>query len=179
MGLATALIIAVPRFVINIPIPGIPSIKICCDFIIIFLVSTQISPVSGAVVAAVSNIIHTFLFPSGPFFPGFTLTDFLTGLIMGFLFRILNKKLNKKNKKYDTISFFACFYSIFLAVSFKTVLNTVWFNIIYHIAFNILIWPRVLAAIFSIVLISPLAYKLSIFLNKIIKNPSNSLMLDK
>ncbi|MBP0979917.1 MAG: folate family ECF transporter S component [Oscillospiraceae bacterium] len=169
--MATALIIAVPRFVINIPIPGIPSIKICCDFIIIFLISTQISPVSGAIVAAVSNIIHTFLFPSGPFFPGFTLTDFLTGLIIGYLFKILNKKNN--------ISFLACLVSIFLAISFKTVLNTVWFNIIYHIAFNILIWPRILAGIFSVILISPIAYKLSIFFDKIIKNPSNNLMLDK
>lgn len=164
MGLATALIIAIPRFIIKIPIPGIPSIKICCDFIIIFLIATQISCFSGAIVAAISNIIHAFLFPSGPFFPGFVLTDFLMGFILGFLFDILNKK--NKNK----ISFPACLVSIFFSIVFKTVLNTVWFNFIYNIDFNILIWPRLLSALFSVFLISPIVYKLLVFFQKTIKS---------
>ena len=174
MGLATALIVAVPRFVINIPIPGIPSIKICCDFIITFLISSQINPVSGAIVAAVSNIIHAFLFPSRPFFPGFTLTDFLSGLVMGYSFKIINRK------KLPNISFIACCLSIILSLAFKTFVNTIWFNIIYHIPFFVLIWPRLLSAFVISIIIIPISYKLSKFFQKIIRsNTNNNLILNK
>jgi ECF transporter S component (folate family) len=41
-------------------------------------------PLWSATAYAIGDIIGTLLFPTGPYFPGFTLTAFLTGLTFGF-----------------------------------------------------------------------------------------------
>ena len=38
---------------------------------------------AGGIVGALGDIIGAFVFPSGPYFPGFTLTAFVTGAIFG------------------------------------------------------------------------------------------------
>ena len=45
-------------------------------------------PLFGGIAAALADLVGMMLFPSGPFFPGFTLTAFMTGAIYGlFLYK--------------------------------------------------------------------------------------------
>ena len=41
------------------------------------------SPISAGVAYAIGDILGMMIFPSGSYFPGFTLTAFLTGVIYG------------------------------------------------------------------------------------------------
>lgn len=59
------------------------NLKIGFSFIPIVVAAIFYGPITGGVVAAVGDIISAFLFPVGPYFPGFTLTAFLTGVVFG------------------------------------------------------------------------------------------------
>ncbi len=67
-----------------------PNLKIGFTFLTVMM-SAYIFGVAGSVsVSAIADIIGALLFPSGPFFPGFTLTAAVNGLIYGLL---MNKKI--------------------------------------------------------------------------------------
>ncbi|MBO5543088.1 MAG: folate family ECF transporter S component [Oscillospiraceae bacterium] len=65
------------------------SIKISLDFIPIVVAAILYGPVPAVIMSILADVLGAFLFPVGPFFPGFTLTAAVTGLIYGLL---LNKK---------------------------------------------------------------------------------------
>lgn len=57
-------------------------------FIAVVTAAILYGPIAAGVVGALSDIIGAILFPLGPYFPGFTLTAFFTGLIFGlFLYK--------------------------------------------------------------------------------------------
>ena len=62
-----------------------PITKIGFAFLPIAFAGIWFGPLYGALTATVADIIGATLFPSGAFFPGFTLTAFLTGVIYGFI----------------------------------------------------------------------------------------------
>ena len=158
IGVAVTLMVVISKFSIGVPIVGFTSVKVDFGFIIMFLVATLVNPVSGAVVAALADVLHSFLFPVGPFFPGFALTRFLSGLIVGYVFIYLNKILVKNSIK--KISFIACLFSVLITQIFSTLLNTVWISIVYSIEASVLIWPRCIALIIRTILITPVCYVL-------------------
>ena len=87
LGLLTALEIVLSRFLsINAW-----NIRIGFSFIPIAVAAMLFGPVPAGVVAALADIVGAILFPTpggGPFFPGYTLTAFLTGAVLGvFLYR--------------------------------------------------------------------------------------------
>lgn len=85
LGLFIALEIILTRFLsINTPI-----VRIGFGFLPIAMLGIMYGPVWAAVAYAIGDLIGIMLFPSGPFFPGFTLSAVLTGLTYGF---ILHKK---------------------------------------------------------------------------------------
>ena len=93
---------------------------------------------SGVIVAVVSDLIGATLFPSGAFFPGFTVTAALSGFIYGIAF----------GEKCTTAK---------LAVSVITeqivcglLLNTWWLSILYHSSFAALLATRVWQALVMI-----------------------------
>ncbi len=57
--------------------------KIGFGFVPIVICAILYGPVWAGVAAAVADIIGTFLFPVGAYFPGFTLTAALTGIVFG------------------------------------------------------------------------------------------------
>ena len=79
-----ALELVLTRFLsINTPI-----IRIGFGFLPVSLCALIYGPLWSAVAYAIGDVIGALLFPSGAFFPGFTLTAFLTGLTFGlFLYR--------------------------------------------------------------------------------------------
>lgn len=60
-----------------------PIVRIGFGFLPIAIVAMMYGPLSAGIAYAIGDIIGSMLFPSGTFFPGFTLTAFLTGVVYG------------------------------------------------------------------------------------------------
>ncbi|MBR3784910.1 MAG: folate family ECF transporter S component [Firmicutes bacterium] len=64
------------------------NLKIGFAFTAIFVAAYLYGPWFSAVVAVIADVVGASLFPSGAFFPGFTVTAVLSGLVMGlFLYK--------------------------------------------------------------------------------------------
>ena len=59
------------------------NIKIGFSFIPIVVAAILYGPIEAGVVGALSDFLGAILFPIGAYFPGFTLTAFLTGCVYG------------------------------------------------------------------------------------------------
>ncbi|MDD2956135.1 MAG: folate family ECF transporter S component [Oscillospiraceae bacterium] len=65
-----------------------PTLKIGTSFLAVALTGMLYGPAAGGAAAALGDIIGYLLRPTGPYFPGFTLSAFLGGAIYGlFLYR--------------------------------------------------------------------------------------------
>ena len=59
------------------------SIKLSLDFIPVVIAAILFGTVPAVVMSILADVLGAFLFPVGPFFPGFTVTAALTGFIYG------------------------------------------------------------------------------------------------
>lgn len=84
MGLLIALEIIFSRFLSL----NAWNMKIGFSFVPVVVAALLFGPVSAGIVAALGDLMGALLFPIGAYFPGFTLTAFLTGLVFGlFLYK--------------------------------------------------------------------------------------------
>lgn len=134
LALLIALQVVLSRFLsINLQF-----LKIGFSFVPLMFAGYLYGASSGVIVAVVSDLIGATLFPSGAFFPGFTVTAALSGFIYGIAF----------GEKCTTAK---------LAVSVITeqivcglLLNTWWLSILYHSSFAALLATRVWQALVMI-----------------------------
>ncbi|SKB01242.1 ECF transporter S component, folate family [Caloramator quimbayensis] len=96
-----------------------PLVRISFGFLPIMLSAYMFGPLIGGITGALSDIIGIFMFSTASFFPGFTLSAFLTGFIYG---NILH------NSKYSIKKIIISVLLISLIVEFG--LNTIWLSII-------------------------------------------------
>lgn len=66
------------------------NLKIGFSFVPVIIAARIFGPFQSMTVYVVGDLIGTFLFPTGPYFPGFTISAAISGLIFGLL---LNKKI--------------------------------------------------------------------------------------
>lgn len=111
------------------------SIKIGFTFLTIYVGSYLYGPLGGILVGGVGDVIGSLLFPTGPYFPGFTLTAVLTGLLYGFLL--------KKNDDIKIIVL-TCIINEFI-INF--LINTYWIYVISNANYLALLSTRVVQAI--------------------------------
>ena len=134
LALLIALQVVLSRFLsINLQF-----LKIGFSFVPLMFAGYLYGASGGVIVAVVSDLIGATLFPSGAFFPGFTVTAALSGFIYGIAF----------GEKCTTAK---------LAVSVITeqivcglLLNTWWLSILYHSSFAALLATRVWQALVMI-----------------------------
>ena len=117
-------------------------------------------PVTGGIAAGLGDILKYLIKPSGPFFPGYTLTALLGGVVYGsFLYK------NKVTVLRCVLS--KAFINIFLNLG----LNTLWSSILYGKAFFAILIPRVYANVallpLQIVLLYALLKAISVLLPRI------------
>lgn len=86
-----AMVVILTRFV------GIttPLIRISFGYLPIVIVAIHYGPVWAGIAYTIADLIGSFLFPSGTFFPGFTLSACLTGVIYGLI--LYRHEVNLKN----------------------------------------------------------------------------------
>lgn len=95
--------------------------------------SMLFGPLIGGIAAIISDIIGAFLFPTGAFFPGFSISSLLTGIVYGIF-------LYKKPK-----SVFRLTLTVFIiCLIINLGLNTLWISMLYGKAFMVLLVPRIL-----------------------------------
>lgn len=108
-------------------------IKVTWSFITLAIAGMMYGPIAAGVLGALGDIINYLLQPKGPFFPGFTLNAFLTGLIYGFA-------LYKKSITIPRIFI----GKLVIVVLVDLLLGTYWLSILYGNAFFVLLPIRIL-----------------------------------
>ncbi|MBQ6360678.1 MAG: folate family ECF transporter S component [Lachnospiraceae bacterium] len=111
------------------------NVKIGFSFVPIVIAAMMFGPVGGGAVAAAGDMLGAILFPIGPYFPGFTLTAFLTGAVFGIF---LHKKRDLKN--------------VLLAVGINQFilslfLNTFWISVLYGSPYMPLLATRIFQSV--------------------------------
>ena len=90
-------------------------------------------PLSAGIAYAIGDILGMMIFPSGSFFPGFTLTAFLTGVAYGLV-------LYKKPKTWGRIILTVCI----VCLGINLCLDTVWLHILMGQGYLALLPTRIL-----------------------------------
>lgn len=111
------------------------NLKIGFSFIPVVLAGILLGPVSAGLVGLVSDVIGATLFPIGTFFPGFSLTSFITAFGYGFF---LYKNQSMKNIVAATL------FSEIVGTIF---LNTLWISMLYGTPFVAVLIPRIAQAV--------------------------------
>lgn len=110
-------------------------IKIGFTFLTIYIAAYIYGPLGGILVGGLGDLIGSLLFPSGPYFPGFTITAVLTGILFGLLL--------KGNGKITNIVL-ACLLNEFVI---NLLVNTYWISILYNASYKALLATRIFQAI--------------------------------
>ena len=111
------------------------NIKIGFSFVPIVVAAILFGPLEAGIVAALGDFIGALLFPIGAYFPGFTLTAFLTGCVFGLF-------LHRKQGWLQCIA--AVGINQFILGLF---LNTLWISILYGSPYGPLLATRVIQSI--------------------------------
>lgn len=126
LGVLTALEIVLSRFCSI----SAWNLKIGFSFVPVALAAMLYGPLESGIVGALGDFIGAILFPIGAYFPGFTLTAFLTGVVFGLFLR----------KKQSALRILEAVAVNQLALSL--LLNTLWISILYSSPFRVLLMTR-------------------------------------
>lgn len=107
------------------------NIKIGFSFLPVVAAALLLGPLQAGIVAGMGDFIGAILFPIGAYFPGFTLTAFLTGIVFGLF-------LHKSQSMTRVIGAVAVNQLVL-----SLLLNTFWISVMYHSPFGALLIVRV------------------------------------
>lgn len=82
--IAIAFLIAIEIILTRFLSINTPILRIGFGFLPVAMIGILYGPLWAGMAYAIGDILGIMLFPSGPFFPGFTVSAFLTGLTYGF-----------------------------------------------------------------------------------------------
>ena len=126
-------------------------LRIGFGFLPVAVMGMLYGPLWAGIGYAIGDVLGMLIFPSGPYFPGFTLSAFLTGLVYGLL-------LCKKEVTWQR----ALIASLIISVFINLGLDTLWLSILYGKAYIPILVGRLikfpLAVAIQTVLI-PVVYK--------------------
>ena len=114
IGIMVAMEVILARFSIHTW-----NLKIGFTFLPIAVAAILYGPVAGGFVGAIGDVVSAVLFPVGAYFPGFTLTAYLTGAVFAFF---LKKKAAIPNIILSVLV---------VQVLISQLLNTYWISFLY------------------------------------------------
>ena len=135
----TAFMIALSVVLSKLVSINISFLRIGFGFLPIAILAILYGPVVAAVGYGLADLIGAWLFPTGAFFPGFTLSAVLTGLIFGF---VLYKK--------EVTIIRALIASALVCLGVNLLLNTWWLTFIIGKGFRVLLASRAVKEIVAI-----------------------------
>ncbi len=108
-----------------------PFLRLSFGFLPIAVFAALFGPLRSGLMAAAADLLGTALFSPGMYFPGFTLSSFLTGMIFGSF-------LHKQELDLKQI----CIPFILIFVFVDLCLNTLWLTMLYHKAASLFFLSR-------------------------------------
>lgn len=114
--------------------------KIGFGFVPIFIAAWLYGPLAAGIVGALGDFLGAILFPIGPYFPGFTLTAFLTGVVFGLLLH--------KSRTVPRILTATLINQLVLGL----VVNTYWISVLNEAPFGGLLITRIVQCAIMLVL---------------------------
>lgn len=160
-----ALLIVLSRFLsVKTPI-----MKISFGFVPVMLCATWLGWRWSLLINVLGDVIGALLFPSGPFFIGYTISAAVAGLIYGIC--LYNAKGWESSGKYAV--------RVLLAVALVTVIvnmgmNTLWTSMIAGQAF----WPLLGARVVKELVMVPVRLVTMVAIEKALRNPFNKYVRD-
>lgn len=139
MLVVTAFMVALEVVLSKLVSINIPLLRIGFGFLPIAVLAIMYGPICAGIAYAIGDLIGAFLFPTGAFFPGFTVTALLTGVIFGLVLH---------NKKVTFIR--ALVASALVCVLCNLLLNTFWLTFIIGKGFTVLLASRSVKELISI-----------------------------
>ncbi len=128
MAFLIALEVILTRFCsINTPI-----LRIGFGFLPVAMMGIMFGPVWAAAGYAIGDLLGMLIFPTGAYFPGFTLTAFLTGLVFGIFLH--NKEITWKR---------VLPASLIIILGCNLILDTIWLSILMGNGFIALLPTRI------------------------------------
>ncbi|MDD6190176.1 MAG: folate family ECF transporter S component [Firmicutes bacterium] len=127
-----------------------PILRIGFGFLPCAIMGIMYGPLWAGAGYVVADVLGMVIFPSGAFFPGFTLTAFLTGLVYGFFYH--NRPVTIKS---------SILPNLIISVVLNLILDTIWLMILMGQGFWVLLPTRILKCVvmFAIqVLLIPLVW---------------------
>ncbi|MBR4723870.1 MAG: folate family ECF transporter S component [Clostridia bacterium] len=123
---ATALLVALYVALYTLQIPLSPQLRITFTFIPLAVCGWLFGGAAALLTGMLCDVLAFLFFPTGAYFPGFTLTTMLSGLVYGMF-------LYKKTGKSLFVNIIIA--KIIVTVFFNIVLNSLWISILYKKAF--------------------------------------------
>lgn len=108
-------------------------IKISFAFLADGLCGMLLGPFVGIIQGCLCDIIKYFIHPTGPYFPGFTISEALTGLVYGLLLYKKPLKIGRIIAANSIVTF-----------GINILLNTFWLTLLYGNAFLVILPVRVI-----------------------------------
>lgn len=108
-------------------IPITPFMRLSLGFIVAAVIGMLFGPFVGGMSGGLSDIINYLIMPSGPYFPGLTLSGILAGVLYGIA--LYNKR----------ITIVRCTAIIcIITITIEILLNTYWLSLLYGKSFLVL-----------------------------------------
>lgn len=126
-----------------------PLIRASFEFIPVFISSVLFGPIIGGITAALADVLGMMLLPSSTFFPGFTISAFLSGAIYGIFLH---------NRDFNRMFFLAAILAKILIVDLICI--TIWLSMLYGTPWEVLIVSRLL----KIVVLIPVELTINYFI---------------
>ncbi len=159
----TALLLAIEIVLSRFLSVKTPIIKISFAFIPNMLCATWLGPKWTTLMMVIADLIGATLFPFGPYFVGYTISNALTGLVYGLL---LYKK-DEKSIKDKAFIFRVVLATLLVNIVVNLGLNTLWTSITSGKTYIALLAPRIIKEAIMIVICSIVF----IFVEKILRKP--------
>ncbi|MEG0829866.1 MAG: folate family ECF transporter S component [Anaerovoracaceae bacterium] len=129
MGLLVALEIILTRFCsINLPF-----LRIGFGFLPVAMMAIMYGPIWAGIGYAIGDLLGMAIFPSAAYFPGFTLTAFLTGIVFGVI-------LHKHPITWKRV----LIASLIVVVGLNLGLDTIWLSMLYGKAYIPMLAGRII-----------------------------------
>ncbi|MDR3598109.1 folate family ECF transporter S component [Clostridium sp.] len=128
-NLVAAGILMTTGIVLNLfTVPITPVMRLSLGFLVSAIIGTLFGPAVGIMCGGLGDIINYLIFPSGPYFPGLTLSGMLAGMMYG---------IALYNKKITVIR--CAVVIIIVTIVVEILLNTYWLSLLYGKGFYVLL----------------------------------------
>ena len=113
-------------------------LRIGFGFLPVVIAGMAYGPVWGGLCGAIGDLLGMLIYPSGPFFPGFTITAALTGIVFGLILY----------KKRSLLRVFIA--SAIVCIALNLFLDTLWLDILYGSGYIALLPARIIKCALNI-----------------------------